>query len=128
VPNVRLDGTDFRCRLRVVEITFLPQTSAGEGYNLQQGHEVPFHGYYYRILTKQGAAASGGSRDYVIDAKLTRGFAFVAYPATYRNSGVMTFIVNQSGVVYEKDLGADTFKIASTMQDYNPDETWGVVE
>jgi hypothetical protein len=102
--------------------------AAGEGYNVQQGHQAPFHGYYYRILTKQGAAAKGGARDYVVDGKLARGFAFAAYPATYRNSGVMTFVVDQSGVVYENDLGADTSKIASTMQDYNPDDSWRVVE
>ena len=66
----------------------------------------------YRILTKQGAAAKGGARDYIVNGQLTKGFAFVAYPAEYRNSGVVTFIVNQDGVVYEKDLGADTAKIA----------------
>ena len=76
------------------------------------------------MLTKQGAAAKGGARDYVVNGKLTRGFAFVAYPAEYRNSGVMTFIVNQDGVVYEKDLGADTEKLASAMTEYNPDDSW----
>lgn len=99
-------------------------SAAGEGYNVQQGKQSPYHGYYYRILTKQGAAATGGARDYMVNGQLTKGFAFVAYPADYRNSGVVTFIVNQSGVVYEKDLGADTAKIASTMTEYNPDNTW----
>lgn len=103
-------------------------SSASEGYKLKQGQQAPFHGYYYRILTKQGAAAKGGARDYVVDGKLTKGFAFVAYPAQYRNSGVMTFIVNQSGVVYEKDLGADTAQIAAGLQEYNPDKTWKVVD
>ncbi len=98
--------------------------AAGEGYATQQGKPEPYHGYFYRILTKQGAAAKGGARDYVANGKLTRGFAFVAYPAQYRNSGVMTFIVNQDGNVYEKDLGADTEKIAAAMTEYNPDKTW----
>jgi hypothetical protein len=95
-----------------------------EGYNMQQGKTTPFHGYYYRMLAKQGAAAKGGARDYVVNGQLTKGFAFVAYPAEYRNSGVMTFIVNQDGVVYEKDLGADTDKLGSSLTDYNPDSTW----
>jgi hypothetical protein len=99
-------------------------SASGEGYNMQQGKPDPYHGYYYRILTKQGAAAKGGARDYMVNGQLTKGFAFVAYPAEYRNSGVVTFIVNQDGVVCEKDLGADTAKIASTMTEYNPDGNW----
>ncbi len=99
-------------------------SAAAEGYNFKQGQAAPFHGYYYRILTKQGAATKGGARNYVVNGKLTRGFAFVAFPAEYRNSGVMTFIVNQTGVVYQKDLGTQTSQIASSMQEYNPDSTW----
>ncbi len=98
--------------------------AASEGYTGKQGQPTPFHGYYYRILTKQGAAAKGGAKDYLVNGELTRGFAFVAYPSDYRNSGVMTFIVNQSGVVYEKDLGADTKTIAGAMTEYNPDSSW----
>jgi hypothetical protein len=98
--------------------------AAEQGYNAKQGQPTPFHGYYYRILTKQGAAAKGGARDYLVNDKLTKGFAFVAYPAQYRNSGVMTFIVNQDGIVYEKDLGPDTSTLASAMTEYNPDSTW----
>ena len=98
--------------------------AAGQGYQMQQGKATPFHGYYYRMLTRQGAAAKGGARDYLVNGQLARGFAFVAYPAEYRNSGVMTFIVNQDGVVYQKDLGADTEKIAGEMTEYNPDKTW----
>jgi hypothetical protein len=98
--------------------------AAGKGYNFQQGQQAPFHGYYYRILTKQGANAKGGARDYMVDGKLTKGFAFLAYPAQYRNSGVMTFIVNQSGIVYQKDLGPNTADLASAMTEYNPDSTW----
>jgi len=98
--------------------------AAGQGYNIQQGKQTPFHGYYYRMLTAQGAAAKGGARDYLVNGELVRGFAFVAYPAEYRNSGVMTFIVNQDGVVYEKDLGQDTEKLGGAISEYNPDKTW----
>ena len=98
--------------------------ATGEGYAMKQGQQEPFHGYYYRILSKQGAAAKGGARDYMVNGQLTRGFAFVAYPAEYRNSGVMTFIVNQDGVVYEKDLGQDTGKLAAAMSEFDPDSSW----
>ena len=103
-------------------------SAAGQGYKMQQGQQTPYHGYYYRILTKQGAAAKGGARDYMVDGHLTRGFAFVAYPAEYRNSGVMTFMVNEDGIVYEKDLGADTAKAAAAITDYNPDSSWHAVD
>ncbi|MGB7556601.1 MAG: DUF2950 domain-containing protein, partial [Candidatus Korobacteraceae bacterium] len=102
--------------------------ATGEGYAMKQGQQEPFHGYYYRILTKQGAAAKGGARDYMVNGQLTRGFAFVAFPAEYRNSGVMTFIVNQDGVVYEKDLGQDTGKLAGAMSAFDPDNTWQPAE
>jgi hypothetical protein len=95
-----------------------------EGYHFRQDQAAPFRGYYYRILTKQGAAAKGGALNYIVDGKLARGFAFVAFPAEYRNSGVMTFIVDKTGVVYQKDLGAQTPQIASSMQEFNPDSTW----
>jgi hypothetical protein len=98
--------------------------SAASGGYTNQGKPTPFHGYYYRILTRQGAAAKGGARDYMLGGKLTRGFAFVAYPAAYRNSGVMTFVVNQNGVVYQKDLGPSTTELAAAMTEYDPDETW----
>lgn len=98
--------------------------ATNEGYTVQQGHATPFHGYYFRILTKQGPAAKGGARDYVVNGQLTRGFAFVAYPSEYRNSGVMTFIVNHDGVVYERDLGPDTVQLGAAMSEYNPDGTW----
>ncbi len=98
--------------------------ATGEGYAMKQGQQEPFHGYYYRILSKQGAAAKGGARDYMVNGQLTRGFAFVAYPAEYRNSGVMTFIVNQDRVVYEKDLGQDTGKLAAAMSEFDPDSSW----
>ncbi|HZD50984.1 MAG TPA: DUF2950 domain-containing protein [Silvibacterium sp.] len=103
-------------------------SAASQGYSYEQGKQAPFHGYYYRILTKQGAAARGGARDYVVGGVLTRGFAFVAYPAQYRNSGVMTFIVNQDGQVYQKDLGDQTANLASAMIEYNPDQTWEKID
>jgi hypothetical protein len=85
---------------------------------------IPFHGYYYRLLTSQGTHAPGGMQNYVVNGKMTRGFAFVAYPAEYQSSGVMTFIVNQDGMVYEKDLGAKTADIAQSLRAYDPDKTW----
>jgi hypothetical protein len=103
-------------------------SASTEGYTLKQGQAAPYHGYYYRILAKQGAAAKGGAKDYIVNGQMTKGFAFLAYPAEYRNSGVMTFIVNQDGVVYEKDLGPDTSKVAAAMTDYNPDKTWSKVD
>jgi hypothetical protein len=94
-----------------------------EGY---AGHQKgrPYHGYFYRILTAQGPAASGGAYDYVAHGHMIGGFALVAYPAQYGVSGVMTFIVNHDGVVYEKDLGPATAAIARAMKLYNPDSTW----
>jgi hypothetical protein len=89
------------------------------------GHElIPLHGYYFRILTGQGKDAAGGAEDYVVNGKMTRGFAFLAYPAKYRSTGVMTFMVNQDGIVYRKDLGPNTSNLAKTMKEYNPDSTW----
>lgn len=87
------------------------------------GHE-PFRGYYFRLLVRQGGNAAGGAMDYVTDGRMIKGFAFVAYPAAYRDSGVMTFIVNQDGIVYEKDLGKNTASLAKDLQEYNPDSTW----
>jgi hypothetical protein len=88
----------------------------------------PYHGYFYKILKKQGKNARGGAYDYVVDGRMIGGFALVAYPARYRASGVMTLIVNQDGVVYEKNLGKDTEKTAEAMTDFNPDQTWKKVE
>ena len=84
----------------------------------------PLGGYYFRTLTAQGRNAPGGARNYLVDGKMTGGFAFVAFPAEYPSSGVKTFIVNQDGVIYEKDLGPSTAKIAPAMTTYNPDSSW----
>jgi hypothetical protein len=83
-----------------------------------------FNGYYFRILTAQGNEAEGGAKSYLANGKMVGGFAFVAYPAVYRSTGLMTFIVNQNGAVYQKDLGPDTEKIANAMTEYDPDSTW----
>ena len=92
------------------------------------GGPIPFNGYYFRILTRQGDNARGGAKNYIVGGKMIGGFAFVAYPAEYRSSGVMTFIVNQRGVIYEKDLGLNTMKLATAMTSYNADSTWSVVD
>ncbi len=89
---------------------------------------MPFHGYYFRMLKKQGKHASGGAFDYVVKNKMIGGFAVVAYPAVYGNSGVMTFVVSHDGVVYEKDLGQNTSKAAKAMTLFDPDKTWKKVE
>jgi hypothetical protein len=84
----------------------------------------PFRGYYFRILDRQGKKATGGAMVYTADGKMTKGFAFVAYPAVYRDSGVMTFLVSQDGVVYEKDLGKGTIEKAKSLKAFDPDATW----
>lgn len=105
---------------------FVAQATS-EGYRIGGGR-APFHGYYYRILTKQGPNAPGGTLDYVVDGKMIGGFALVAYPAEYGNSGVMTFLVNHAGVVFEKDLGPRTARLAERMTSFNPDQTWKKVD
>jgi Protein of unknown function (DUF2950) len=94
----------------------------------QVGQHVPFNGYMFRILTSQGRHAPGGAKKYIVDGKMSGGFAFVAYPVEYRSSGVMTFIVDQSGTIFEKDFGPDTTKLAQTMTAYDPDSTWRKAE
>ena len=96
--------------------------AAKEGY--ADADISPFHGYYFKILKGQGEHAKGGAYDYVVKGKMILGFALVAYPAEYGNSGVMTFIVNQEGIVYEKDLGVNTTRTAEKMKIFNPDKTW----
>jgi DUF2950 family protein len=96
----------------------------GEGYTKRSSAPVPYWGYYYRILTAQGKDAPGGAYDYLAHGRLIGGFALVAYPAQYGVSGVMTFIVNQDGVVYQKDLGSNTAASARAMKQFNPDSTW----
>jgi hypothetical protein len=101
----------------------------GEGYRGNpSGAPSPYHGYYYRILTAQGKDAPGGAYSYLVQGKLIGGFAAVAYPAEYGNSGVMTFIVNHDGKVFQKNLGNNTAAVARGMKEYNPDSTWTAVK
>ena len=97
-----------------------------KGYSAKAagGKPIPYYGYYYRILTGQGKNAPGGAYDYVVKGNMIGGFALVAYPAKYGASGVMTFIVNHDGVVYQKDLGKNTEKTALAMKVFDPDSTW----
>jgi len=95
-----------------------------EGYNVKPNSHAPFHGYLFHMLSRQGANAPGGAKDYMVDGKMARGFAFVAYPAEYGNSGVMTFIINQDGVLLQKDLGKNTTDMASKMSEFDPDSSW----
>jgi hypothetical protein len=97
--------------------------ASAQGYKIGGGR-APFHGYYYRILTAQGPTAPGGAINYVVRGNMIGGFALVAYPAQYGNSGVMTFLVNHDGVVFQKDLGPQTMRLASRMTSFNPDHTW----
>jgi len=92
------------------------------------GGPTPYRGYYYHTLTSQGKNVPGGAKSYIVNGKMTEGFAFVAYPAEYRSSGVMTFIVNEDGVIYEKDLGVKTDVIAKVMKEYNRDSSWQKTE
>ena len=94
-----------------------------QGYRTEGGR-TPYHGYYFKILTRQGPSAEGGALDYVVQGKMIGGFALVAYPAEYRNSGVMTLLVNHRGTVFQKDLGPQTRKLAEQMSSFNPDATW----
>jgi hypothetical protein len=104
-----------------------------EGYRREQNSEAtegeqarPYHGYFYRILTRQGPAAPGGKYDYIINGNMIAGFALLAYPADYGETGIMSFIVNQQGKVYQKDLGPKTAEVAKSIEEYNPDKTWSL--
>jgi hypothetical protein len=93
----------------------------GEGY---KDKDAAFHGYFFRVLNSRGPKAPGGSKNYIVNGAMTGGFAFLAYPATYRNSGVMTFLVDSQGVIYEKDLGPKTADTAAAITSFNADSTW----
>jgi hypothetical protein len=102
--------------------------ATAEGYKANPNGHTAFHGYYFHMLDGQTANAPGGAKQYVVDGKRTGGFAFVAYPAEYGNSGIMTFIMNQDGVLLEKDLGKTTTDTASAMTNFDPDPAWKIVE
>ena len=105
----------------------LAAEASAEGY--KAGSEPqPYHGYYYRILTRQGPGAPGGAMSYIVNGKMIGGFALVAYPADYANSGVVTFLVSHAGTVYEKDLGENTEAVVETMTSFDPDKSWRKVE
>ncbi len=102
--------------------------AAEEGYRKAEGSaRTPYHGYYYRMLFKQGTNANGGAKEYFKDGLLTEGFALVAWPADYGSSGVQTFIVNQDGVVFQKDLGEDTATAVEAIQAFDPDSSWTAI-
>jgi hypothetical protein len=98
--------------------------AAGEGYGGGKMEAKPYHGYYFRLLTKQGSNARGGALDYVVHGRMIGGFAAIAYPARYASSGVMTFIINYDGVVYEKDLGPKTAELARAVTSFDPGTGW----
>ncbi len=104
--------------------------AAEEGYTPRKPGEErkPYHGYFFDILRSQGSNAPGGEKDYVVNGKMTAGFGLLAYPSEYGISGIMTFMVNQEGVIYEKDLGPNTAKVAKTISKYDPDKTWTPVK
>jgi DUF2950 family protein len=108
-----------------------PMTARASAEGYQPGTKEspqPFHGYFYRILKEQGPHADGGAKSYIVNGNMTRGFAILAYPADYRRSGVMTFMIEQDGRVYQKDLGPDTLEAARAIKAFDPDETWSLVE
>ena len=98
--------------------------ASAEGYKADSSGPTPYHGYYFRILKGQGPDAPGGALYYVVKGKMIGGFALIAYPAEYGNSGVMTFMVNHAGTVYQKDLGERTERIAKRITLFDPDQTW----
>jgi hypothetical protein len=120
--ETRLEGDDPSSRYAS---NFIREENGGP---TTQNNPGPFYGYYFRILTRQGKNAPGGTKSDISDGKMTGGFAFVAYPADYRSSGVLTFIVDQNNVVYEKDLGPNTEKIAKEMTTYSPGRSWHAAE
>jgi Protein of unknown function (DUF2950) len=107
----------------------LVASAVAEGYDKgRNGPPTPYRGYLFHVLTRQGKNAPGGAKKYIVNGKMTEGFGFVAYPAEYRSSGVMTFVVDQEGVVYQKDMGKKTEAFGKALQEYNPDSTWHKAE
>jgi hypothetical protein len=98
--------------------------ATNEGFTIRPGTRQAFHGYFFRRLDSQGADAKGGAKTYVADGKMTGGFAYLAYPERYDDTGIQTFIINQDRIVYQKNLGKDTGELAMAIQDFNPDKSW----
>src|ERR1700733_2034595 len=107
---------------------FVSDDEKQNGLYANGSQQQPYQGYYFRMITKQGPAAQGGAKDYIVNGTMTGGFAIFAYPAEYGNSGVMSFVINQDGNVFEKDLGANTTEAAKGITSYDPDSTWSAVE
>jgi hypothetical protein len=125
------DGLYWKAKEGEEESPFGPLVAQAAAAGYTKGKEnkpVPFHGYYFRILKAQGKHADGGAYNYVVNGHMILGFALVAYPAQYGASGIMTFIVNQDGVVYQQNLGKDTAKIAAAMKLFDPDKGWKKVD
>jgi hypothetical protein len=106
----------------------LAAQAASDGYSKTEDKPIPFYGYYFRILTGRGASAPGGALDYLVNGEMKKGFAMIAYPAEYKNSGVMTFIIDDKGTTYQKDLGTETSKVAAGINVFDPDSTWEKTE
>ena len=102
--------------------------ASSEGFQAKPGSHQPFHGYFFQILEKQGSDAKGGAKNYIVNGKMTGGFAVLAHPAQYGDSGIMTFMINQNGVMYEKDLGKTTDQVAVAITEFNPDQSWKMME
>jgi hypothetical protein len=123
VAQARAEGYGAGTAAGAAQVKPAKESSAGAAGANGQSH-APYHGYYFKILTRQGAHAPGGAFSYLINGHMIAGFAMVAYPDKWGNSGVMTFIVNTQGRVYEKNLGPRTAEIAAAMKEYNPDPSW----
>ena len=128
LPAIRASKMDYTGKpnpeSRKVRSESWRHEAADEGYTHSSGKSTPFWGYYFRILTAQGPTSEGGGKSYLVDGEMRNGFALVAYPAEYGKGGVMTFLVDQSGIVYEKDLGEQTEELVGEMKAYSPDSTW----
>jgi hypothetical protein len=122
------DGLFWRDDADPSPLGALAAEASAEGYKAGEGGQRPYHGYYFRILKGQGSDAPGGALNYVVKGKMIGGFALIAWPAEYGNSGVMTFLVNHAGTVYEKDLGKPTGFIAQRTTLFDPDQTWKKVD
>jgi hypothetical protein len=122
------DGLFWRDDADPSPLGALAAEASAEGYKAGEGGPTPYHGYYFRILKAQGSDAPGGALNYVVKGKMIGGFALIAWPAEYGNSGVMTFLVNHAGTVYQKDLGIRTDFVAKRVAVFDPDQTWKKVD
>jgi len=121
------DGLYWKAAPGEPESPIGPQVAkaVAHGYaNIEDTDRIPFRGYFFHVVTRQGKVAPGGAKNYIVNGKMTDGFAFIAYPAEYRSSGVMTFMVGPDGVVYQKDLGKKSIFKALAIKEFNPDAKW----